>query len=404
MSRLDALIKEYCPNGVEYDELGNLGKFYGGVSGKSKDDFMSGNCKFISYMNVFSNPSLNIYTEEKVNIEENEKQNTILYGDIIFTGSSENKDECGMSSVLTHQTDEKLYLNSFCFGFRLYDKNLLLPDFSKHLFRSLELRKQINKTASGVTRFNVSKRKMEKVIIPLPPVPVQAEIVRILDNFTELTAVLTAELTARKEQYEYYETQILFNNNNKIVPLGKLCTVNQGLQVPISQRKTEKGHNRYFYITVQFLKDNDDKFYIENPSLNVICDIDDILVTRTGSTGKIITGIKGCFHNNFFKVNCFDDVDKRYMYYVLKSNKIYEKLLYAASGGTVPDLPHNKFYKIEVPIPEKIEEQQRIVDILDRFETLCNDISKGLPAEIKAREEQYEYYRNKLLTFKEKEA
>ena len=86
------------------------------------------------------------------------------YGDVIFTGSSETIEECGMSSVLTELTEEKLYLNSFCFGFRLNNKNLLLPNFSKYLFRSDEMRKQIIKTASGVTRYNVSKKKMEKVI------------------------------------------------------------------------------------------------------------------------------------------------------------------------------------------------------------------------------------------------
>ena len=132
---------------------------------------------------------------------------------------------------------------------------------------------------------------------------------------------------------------------------------------------------------------------------SVICDYDDILVTRTGSTGKIITGVKGCFHNNFFKVNCFENViNKRYMYCVLNSKVMFGKLLHAASGGTVPDLPHNKFYKIKIPVPSLIE-QQRIVAIIDKFDTLVNDISQGLPAEIEMRTKQYEYYRNKLLSF-----
>ena len=182
--------------------------------------------------------------------------------------------------------------------------------------------------------------------------------------------------------------------------LGELCTVNQGLQIPINERKIEEGVDRYFYITVQFLKGNDISYYIESPMQSVICNYDDILVTRTGSTGKIITGVKGCFHNNFFKVNCFENIiNKRYMYFVLNSKVMFGKLLHAASGGTVPDLPHNKFYKLTIPVPP-LEEQERIVDILDRFDVLCNDISNGLPAEIKQRQQQYEYYRDKLLTFK----
>ena len=209
MTELERLIEEYCPNGVEYKTLGELGTFYGGLSGKSKDDFVDGNAKFITYMNVFSNIELNLDTKDAVQIGANEKQNTIEYGDVLFTGSSETPDECGMSSVLTKHTEEKLYLNSFCFGFRFYDKELILPGFSKYLFRSEALRKQIKKTASGVTRLNVSKKKMEKITIPIPPVEVQREIVRILDNFAELTAELTTELTARKKQYEYYRDTLL---------------------------------------------------------------------------------------------------------------------------------------------------------------------------------------------------
>ena len=158
MSRLEELIKELCPDGVEYRTLGEIGQFYGGLSGKSKEDFSNGNAKFITYMNVFSNLSLKIDGNDKVKISENERQNTIQYGDIIFTGSSETSDECGMSSVLTIETEELLYLNSFCFGLRLNDKGVLDPSFSKYVFRSESLRKQIKRTASGVTRFNVSKK------------------------------------------------------------------------------------------------------------------------------------------------------------------------------------------------------------------------------------------------------
>lgn len=209
MSKLEKLIKELCPDGVDNYYLGDIGKFYGGLTGKSKDDFKDGNAKFITYKNVYSNPALDINPVETVKILQNENQRILEYGDIIFTGSSETPDECGFSSVVTRIPTENLYLNSFCFIYRLKDKNILLPDFSKHLFRSENLRYQIGKTASGVTRFNVSKDKMAKVKIPVPPIPVQEEIVRILDSFTELTAELAAELAARKKQYEYYRDKLL---------------------------------------------------------------------------------------------------------------------------------------------------------------------------------------------------
>ena len=131
MTKLEQLITEYCPNGVPYKSLGELGSFYGGLSGKSKDDFTDGNAKFITYMNVYSNPALNLDVTETVKIGENEKQNTILYGDVLFTGSSETPDECGVSSVLTQHTDEKLYLNSFCMSKYNGSKVLLLSFLAK---------------------------------------------------------------------------------------------------------------------------------------------------------------------------------------------------------------------------------------------------------------------------------
>lgn len=403
MSRLEELIAELCPNGVERKSLDEIGKFYGGLSGKSKEDFKGGNASFITYKNVYANPSLDINPEEKVRINDGENQRTLAYGDIIFTGSSETPDECGFSAVVTKEPKEPLYLNSFCFFLRLNDVSILNPDYAKHLFRSRDLRKQIGKTASGVTRFNVSKKLMGNVTIPVPPLEVQREIVRILDNFTDLTADLTAELSLRKKQYEYYEHKILFAEKYKRMKLSELCVVNQGLQIPISKRKKVSGENCYRYITVQFLKNKEDEqYYIESPDPNVICHEDDILVTRTGSTGVIISGVEGCFHNNFFKVTPNEKIAKRYMYYLLKSKHMYDRMLTVASGGTVPDLPHKKFYSLEVPVPT-LEEQKVIVDILERFNELSNDISTGLPAEIEARQKQYEYYRDKLLSFKEKE-
>lgn len=215
MTNLEQLIQELCPNGVEFKSLGELGKFYGGLSGKSKDDFQDGNSKFITYMNVFSNIALEVEVDDTVKIGSKEKQNVIEYGDVLFTGSSETPDECGMSSVLTEKTDEKMYLNSFSFGFRFNDKELMYPGFTKYLFRSEALRKQIKRTASGVTRFNVSKKKMESVTIPVPPMPVQIEIANILDDFTELTKSLKEELELRTKQYEYYRDQLLEFNISK---------------------------------------------------------------------------------------------------------------------------------------------------------------------------------------------
>ena len=120
MTRLEQLICTLCPQGVEYKSLKELGCFFGGLSGKSKDDFTNGNAKFITYKNVYSNPALQIDVADKVKISADEKQHSLQYGDVIFTGSSETPDECGFSSVVTIPTEEKLYLNSFCFFFAIW--------------------------------------------------------------------------------------------------------------------------------------------------------------------------------------------------------------------------------------------------------------------------------------------
>lgn len=142
MSNIDELLKN---ENVEWKRLGDIGKFYGGITGKTKQDFNDGNAKLITYKNVYLNPSTDLNVKDKVKIRAEENQRNLMYGDILFTGSSETPDECGMSSVITTKLTEEIYLNSFCFFLRLNDSSLLLPDFLKHLFRSETLRKKLGK-------------------------------------------------------------------------------------------------------------------------------------------------------------------------------------------------------------------------------------------------------------------
>lgn len=150
--------------------------------------------------------------------------------------------------------------------------------------------------------------------------------------------------------------------------LKDICVVNQGLQIPISERFLEPGENRYFYITIQFLKKNEEKtYYIESPNQNVICTKEDILVVRTGSTGLVLTDIEGCFHNNFFKVTPNKSlVLPRYLYYFLNSPKTYRKMRQLAGITVIPDLSHGAFYSIEIDLPN-LDVQKNIVEILDLY-------------------------------------
>ena len=194
-------------------KMSEIGSFFGGLFGKSKIDFINGNCKYITYMNVYCNLETDLNTNDFVTIGSDEKQNKLASGDVLFTGSSETPEECGMSSVICKEPLEKLYLNSFCFGYRLNDTTMFNPRFAKHLYRCNQMRKQIIKTASGVTRFNVSKKKFGDIMIPIIPIAEQERIASILDRFERLTTDLQdglpAEIKARQQQYEYYRDRLL---------------------------------------------------------------------------------------------------------------------------------------------------------------------------------------------------
>lgn len=159
--------------------LGELGEPYGGLSGKSADDFGQGK-PFITYMTVFSRSRVDVNAMQFVEIGPKEKQHRVRKGDIFFTVSSETPDEVGMSSVLLDDVGEA-YLNSFCFGYRLNSLKLLRPEYARYLLRGSQFRRDIRKLAQGATRYNLSKRQLMKLHVELPSLEEQEQIVRILD-------------------------------------------------------------------------------------------------------------------------------------------------------------------------------------------------------------------------------
>ncbi|WP_407456139.1 restriction endonuclease subunit S [Fibrobacter sp.] len=409
MSKIDDLLKKYCPNGVEVGTLGELGEFYGGLTGKSKEDFKDGNAKFITYMNVYSNLKLNLKTDEKVKISDGEKQHTIEYGDILFTGSSETPDECGMSSVLCDITSEKLYLNSFSFGFRFFDKKLFEPEFTKYLFRSNDLRKQIIKTASGVTRFNVSKERMKKVVIPIPPIEVQKEIAHILDSFTELTAELTAELSARKKQYAYYRDELLtFENDVSVITktIGEISLFRRGsFPQPYGKAEWYDGDGAMPFVQVadigedmRLVDDTKRKISKVAQPKSVFAPKGSIIISLQGSIGRIAVTQFDAYIDR--TVAIFQDISKELhpKYFVYQLQRVFAQKEKTARGGTIKTITKEEFTEFPIDIPP-FAVQQRIVNILDNFDAICSDLQSGLPAEIEARKKQYEYYRDKLLSF-----
>lgn len=206
--------------------LKDIGTFYSGLSGKSKKDFSDGNALLATYRNIFNNPVLNLDIKDTVVIGNGEKQNEVMYGDILFTGSSETPEEAGMSSVVMSEPKEKIYLNSFCFGFRLNNIIEVLPSYMGHLLRSEPVRKAISKTAFGVTRFNINKNFLSEIEIPLPPLTIQREIVSVLDSFTTLIDKMKQEVELRKKQMEYYREKLLsFDEEIRKLSFGKDFTL-----------------------------------------------------------------------------------------------------------------------------------------------------------------------------------
>ena len=184
----------------EETQLGSLGETYNGLSKKSKEDFGEGK-PYIPYLNIFNNSKVDDSNFDFVKIYEKDNQNKVKYGDIFFTISSETPGEVGMASVFLDNIEE-LYLNSFCFGFRLNDFKTLIPEFSSYFFRASAFRKEIYKLSQGVTRFNLSKNSLMKLNIILPAKEEQTAIAQILmatDKELNLLRVKTEKLKEQKK-------------------------------------------------------------------------------------------------------------------------------------------------------------------------------------------------------------
>lgn len=171
------------PANWEIIGLDKLGFTFNGLQGKNINHFGKGK-PYIPYKNIFNNSRIDINYFDYVYIEENEIQNKVKYGDIFFTTSSETPDEVGISSILLDDIDE-LYLNSFCFGYRLNNFNIVKPEFLRYLLRGNYIRKRMSILAQGSTRFNLSKKEVIKIKIPIPAINEQIRIATILSELDE---------------------------------------------------------------------------------------------------------------------------------------------------------------------------------------------------------------------------
>lgn len=405
MSKLQELIKELCPDGVEFRKLGEVCEFINGFAFKSslfKDEGLP--IIRITNINGISIDLSDVKFFDSRDYKSNLQSFSVSFGDILIAMSGATTGKIGY-----YDNEDIAYLNQRVGKF-VPNVNVLNNRYLFHFL--LSKTSELYIMAGGGAQPNLSSNKlMNELYIPLPPLEIQNEIVRILDTFTSHTAELQAELQARKEQYEYYRNKLLtFDENDervKWMTLGEVSVnVCSGGTPSTSNKKYYQGHIPWlrtqevdwkdvFYTKIKISEDA-----IKNSSAKIIppnC----VIVAMYGATAG-----KTCINKIPLTTNqacCNLEINKdialyKYVYYWLY--KEYYKLK-ALGEGSQSNISGKKIKSYAIPIPP-LSEQQRIVSILDKFESLVNDLSEGLPAEIAVVQEQYEYYRNKLLTFKRK--
>ena len=250
----------------------------------------------------------------------------------------------------------------------------------KYLYYALESKvKELMLQGTGSTFKAINKKILEQTHIPKYDIDKQRYVAHILGKVDLLIDKKQQQIEKISELVKSRFIEMFGDPDTnekgwKINTFGEICSVRQGLQIPISKRLTEYEDDCYEYITVQYLHGGKEREYIKNPKSTVICTKDDILMTRTGNTGMVVTGVDGVFHNNFFLID-FDrnKYDKDFLIQYLKLDIIQADILRRAGTSTIPDLNHGEFYKIKVFEPP-IELQDRFKDFLiqtDKSKHFC---------------------------------
>lgn len=411
MKNLDTLIQDLCPDGVEFRTMEEVFEIRNGYTpSKNNPDFWEGGTipwfrmEDIRQNGRILSDAIQHITPAAIKGKGLFPANSI----IIATTATIGEHALVIADSLANQRFTNLAVRkslSAC----------LLPKFVFYYMFVID--EWCKKNVNAGNFASVDMKRFKKLEFPLPPIEVQTEIVRILDKFTSLEAELEAELDCRKRQYEYYRDKLLSFENvgGQEVEWKKMSEVGTFIRGNGLQKKdfTESGvgciHYGQIYTKFNTFTDKTLTFCSENVArkltpvhpgdLIIACtseNVEDVCKT-VAWLGKedIVTGGHACVFSHH--------ENPKYIAYLLQTENFFQQKKKYARGVKVIDIKVADLQKITLPIPS-LEEQHRIVSILDRFESLTTSLQSGLPAEIAARRQQYEHYRDKLLTFKRKGA
>lgn len=391
MKNLETLIQELCPDGVEFVKLGDVCEIKTGKGITQKD------CSESSKYPVYSGG----------------KEPMGYYKEFNRNANSVTVSRVGAYAGFVNYVTEDFYLNDKCFSVLPQKDEDINSKYLYYKLKALECSIINMQSGGGVPTINT--KKVGSLEIPLPPIEVQTEIVRILDKFTSLEAELEAELDCRKRQYEYYRDKLLSFDNvgGQEVEWKKMSEVClktskinwklvEGEYKYIDLSSVDRDNHKISDCTIinkenapsraqQVVKTGDILFGTTRPTLMRFCYIPKEYDGEVCSTGYCVIRV-----NN-------EMINSHFAYHFLFTQKFQEYVEGHQKGASYPAISNKDVMSFELPIPS-LQEQERIATILDRFESLTTSLQSGLPAEIAARRQQYEYYRDKLLTFKRKGA
>lgn len=385
MSKLDELLEQLCLNGVEYKTVSDIAiKYTDGMHNLPKNISTIGAYPILSAQNI-NNGVIDLnttkYVAEDVFQKEN-KRTDVEKGDILLTIVG------AIDRVAVVKDDLKaLFQRSICI-IKL-DKSRVIPEYLGYVLESTNVQSYMQENAHGAAQKGIYLEQIGKIPFPVPPIEIQLEIVRILDNYThikdEIIKELTTELIARKKQYEYYRNKLLSYDNS--IPKITFNDVAVSISSGKNKEKLDMGEFPVFGSTGIIAKTN-----------TAVYNREQILVARVGANAGYVHIANGQYDvsDNTLIVDVKQEYLLKYVYYMLVNMNLNQY----AKGGGQPLITAGDLKKLSIPMPN-YEVQQRIVNVLDNFDSICTEFNICLPAEIEARQKQYEYYRDMLLTFVE---